>query len=510
MIHPDKLFSAEQIKAADAYTIQHEPITSLALMERAASACLDWIQNKPFKQANIHVFCGPGNNGGDGLALARLLLETGYAVGIYVVRGSGKCSSDFSANEQRLKEMPTLQIREISEGDTFPLIHEDDIIIDALFGTGLSKPVSGLAAGIIQHLNESKAMIISIDIASGLHADKHTDLTSAVIKPTYTLSFQFPKLAFLFADNETFVGQFEILDIGLHKQFIEQAPSKNYFLTDRYIKSLLRPRGKFAHKGSFGHALLIAGSYGKMGAAVLSAKAALRSGVGLLTVHIPVCGYGILQSSVPEAMVIADEYERYITESVVPENYSAIGIGPGIGTETETQVALKNSLASCSKPLVLDADALNCISLNKELLSLIPKNSILTPHVKEFERLTQKATDDFDRNRLQVEFSAKHQVYVVLKGAHTCISTPEGDCYFNCTGNPGMAKGGSGDVLTGVLTGLLAQGYSPLHAALIGVYAHGLAGDKAKALKGETAMIATDIINALPEAFMQLMGNKKS
>ncbi len=504
MDHPDKLFSAAQIRAADMYTIQHEPIASLALMERAAAACFDWIQNKSFKQLNIHVFCGTGNNGGDGLALARLLLEGGYAVGVHVARYSDKCSEDFRANEQQLKEIPTIQVMDLREGGVFPVIHQDDLVIDALFGTGLSKPVSGLAADIIKHLNNSKATIISIDIASGLFADKHTDPSNAIIEPTYTLSFQFPKLAFLFAENEKYTGEFEVLDIGLHKQFIWNEPAQHYFLTKHFVKGLIRPRKKFSHKGTFGHALLIAGSYGKIGAAVLSTKALLRSGAGLLTVNVPGCGYGILQSSVPEAMVVTDKNEKYLTQNNVSDSYSAVGIGPGIGTEKETQAIVKNILGTYSKPMVLDADALNCISLNKEFLSLIPGNSILTPHLKEFERLTQKTTDDFDRNRLQIEFSKTHSVYVVLKGAHSCISTPDGHCYFNSTGNPGMAKGGSGDVLTGIITGLLAQGYSSADAAIIGVYVHGFAGDKIRAEKGETGMMAADLIEALPEAFMLL------
>lgn len=504
MDYPDKLFSAIQLRAADAYTIQHEPIKSLALMERAATACFEWIKNKPFKLPDIHVVCGLGNNGGDGLALARLLLEAGYAVGVHIVRYADRCSEDFIANEQSLKEIPTIPVTDIRQGDPFPLFHKDDVIIDAMFGTGLSKPVTGLAADIIKHLNHSNATIISIDIASGLFADRHSDPASAIIKPAHTLSFQCPKLAFLFPENETFVGEFDILDIGLHKQFIENEPAQHYFLTGRFIKTLIHPRGKFSHKGTFGHALLIAGSYGKTGAAVLSAKAALRSGAGLLTVSIPSCGHNILQSTVPEAMVLIDKNEKYITAGIVSENYSAVGIGPGIGTEKETQAALKTILESCAKPMVIDADALNCIGLNKEFLPLIPENAILTPHLKEFERIAGKATNDFDRNRLQVEFSKTHKVYVVLKGAYTCISTPEGNCYFNSTGNPGMAKGGSGDVLTGIITGLLAQGYSSLNAAILGVYLHGLAGDKAKDKKGEAAMIATDLIDNLPEGFLSL------
>ncbi len=499
---PGKLFSAEQIRKADAYTIQHEPIASVDLMERAAMACFNWIKEQGFRQMAIHIFCGTGNNGGDGLALTRLLLDASYEVSAYIVRYSNKSSEDFNSNEKRLKEIYAKHISEIHTGDSFPAIHKNDLVIDALFGTGLSKPVSGLAADVIHYLNSTKARIISIDIASGLFADQHSDPQSAIIKPTYTLSFQFPKHAFLFAENGTFTGKVEVLDIGLHQRFINEEPVTNYMLNRQFVKHLLKPRKKFSHKGSFGHALLIAGSYGKIGAAVLSAKALLRSGAGLLTVKVPGCGYTILQSTVPEAMVLTDTNEDYLTQAVQLEPYSSIGIGPGIGTEKETQKTLKTILSSCKKPLVMDADALNCISLNKEWLSLIPKHSILTPHLKEFERLTQKAVNDFDRNRLQIEFSRSYQVYVILKGAHTCISTPEGFCYYNSTGNPGMAKGGSGDVLTGVITGLLAQGYSPLDSAIIGVYIHGFSGDLAKELKGETGMIAGDIVERLPSAFM--------
>lgn len=503
-MNADKLFSARQIQSADRYTIEHEPIASIALMERAASACVDWIRSKPFRQLNIHVFCGLGNNGGDGLAIARLLLETGYSVGVYIVHYSDNCSDDFRINEERLKELQTVQITQLKEGDVMPFIHEDDVIIDALFGTGLSKTVIGIAAKVIGHINQSKATVIAIDMASGLYADQHSDSSSAIIKPTYTLSFQFPKVAFLFAENEDFVGKFIILDIDLHPDFIEKEPAKNYFLNGDFIKHLIKTRKKFSHKGSFGHALLIAGSEGKMGAAVLSAKALLRSGAGLLTMQVPGCGYLILQSTVPEAMVIMDQNTRFISESYTADCYSAIGLGPGIGTEVETAMVLETLLKSSVKPVVLDADALNILSQNKDWLSLIPKHSILTPHVKEFERLSKKAANDFERNCLQVEFSQINQVYVVLKGAHTCITTPDGHCYFNSTGNPGMAKGGSGDALTGIITGLLTQSYSPLEAAMIGVYVHGLAGDFAKLKKGETGMIATDIIDCLAEAFLEL------
>jgi len=503
-MNPGKVFSADQIRAADHYTIEHEPIVSTALMERAASACVNWIRSKSFRSKVIRVFCGLGNNGGDGLAISRMLLDIGYSVEVYIVRYSEECSEDFLANELALKELAIYEIANIYTEEKIPHIPEEDVVVDALFGSGLSRPIEGLVAQVIEQINLSKATVISIDIATGLFADQHTNPTTAIVKPTYTLSFQFPKQAFFFAENERFVGEFSVLDIGLHKDYVEKEPAKNYFLNDDFIKNLIKSRKKFSHKGTYGHALFIAGSFGKMGAAVLSAKALLRSGAGLLTMHIPGCGYEIMQSTVPEAMVISDKNDRHISECHHSEIYSVIGIGPGIGTGEDTKGILKTVLESSTRPMVIDADALNIISTHKELLTLIPKHSIITPHVKEFEKLTQKAGNDFERNHLQVEFSQINQVYVVLKGAHSCITTPDGHCYFNSTGNPGMAKGGSGDVLTGIITGLLAQGYSPLHATLIGVYVHGLAGDLSEIKNGEVTMIASDIIDALPIAFKHL------
>lgn len=499
-----KIFSVQQIKTADSYTIKEEPISSIDLMERAAEKCCSWIKQQFTKEKNIKIFCGLGNNGGDGLAMARVLLDKGFMVTVYVVSYSENFSPDFKVNEQRLKKNYNNKITYIFSPDQIPVITEQDLLIDALFGIGLSKPLSGLASDVVKEINSSNAYVVSIDIASGLFADEHSDPTSMIIKPKVTLSFQFPKLAFMFAENEEYVGDFEIIDIGLSKSFIANELSDKFFITKEFIKSNLRSRQKFSHKGTFGHALIIAGSYGKIGAAVLAANACLHSGSGLLTIHVPKCGYEIIQISVPEAMVSVDDNETCFTNEIVTEIYSSIGIGPGLGTDKSTQKALNKILISAKSPLVIDADALNIISMNKDLLALIPKDSILTPHPKEFERLTQKATNDFERHQLQIEFSKKHHVYVVLKGAHTCVTTPDGICYFNSTGNSGMAKGGSGDILTGIVTSLLAQSYSPLEACLIGVYVHGLSGDLSRFQIGEIGMSATGIIETLPKAFLEL------
>ncbi len=500
-----KIFSAAQIRAADAFTIANEPVASIDLMERAAAQCTHWLMRAYPKPKRFHIFCGLGNNGGDGLSIARGLHVEGYTVNVYVIRYTQKVSEDFEINRDRLKLIREVNITDIVNADHhFPTFTTSDIIIDAIFGTGLSKPITGITAACINHINASGATIISIDIPSGLFPDMHTDSTTSVVKANTTLSFQFPKTAFMFAENADFIGKLVMLDIGLSPTFIEQTDTDKYLLTKDFIKGLLKPRKKFSHKGTFGHALLVAGSYGKIGAAVLSAQSCLRSGVGLLTVRTPQCGYYIIQSTVPEAMSITDSDDKILTDEITSENFSAVGIGPGIGTDARTQNAFKNFLEKNTVPLVIDADALNILSLNKDLLNLLPPETVLTPHQKEFERLTRKARNDFERHQFQIDFSVKYKVCVVLKGAYTCITTPEGKSYFNSTGNPGMAKGGSGDILTGLITGLRAQGYSGLESCLLGVYVHGLAGDLAKEKKGEIGMISGCIIEFLPEAFLFL------
>jgi hydroxyethylthiazole kinase-like uncharacterized protein yjeF len=490
-----KILSSEQIRSADAYTIANEPVSSIHLMERAATACTKWIKENISHQTSIRIFCGPGNNGGDGLAIARLLLKSGYKCQVFIPRVSDKYSSDFLENEKRLHESFPDSMNNLKSENDFPLTGPGDVIIDALFGTGLSKPVEGLNAKLIEYLNNSGAETISIDTPSGLYIDQVTK-SSSVIHAHHTLTFHSPKFSFLFPGNEKNVGDFHVLDIGLDKNFIESISSMNYFLTKEIVQSFLKQRSKFSHKGTFGHALIAAGSKGKMGAAVLAVKGALRSGVGLVSAVIPSSGIDIMQISCPEAMVV--------TRKIDLENYSAVGVGPGIGTDEKAIAMLDKILKQSTKPLVLDADALNIILKNKKLLKKIPANSILTPHPKEFERLAGKTKNDFERHQLQLSLSKKYNVVVVLKGAYTCIITPEGKSFFNSTGNPGMAKGGSGDVLTGMIISLLAQGYTAEEAALLGVYLHGLAGDIAAEKKGMDGMVAGDLVEAIQEAWMIL------
>jgi hydroxyethylthiazole kinase-like uncharacterized protein yjeF len=499
------IFSAQQIKAIDAHTIHSEPISSIDLMERAALKCTHWIAKHYNPKDDFKIFCGLGNNGGDGLAVARQLIEQDFKVEVYIINYSDKCSDDFLINKNRFEKLFPKCIHEVESINQFPKIKSSDIVIDALFGIGLSEPLKGLVEACVENINISLAKVIAIDVPSGLFIDKHSDSASPIIKAHDTLTFQYPKLAFLFSENAIYVGNGHILDIGLSVSDDIQNKCKSFYLTENFIKELIQPRKKYSHKGTFGHSLLLVGSYGKMGAAILASHSLLRSGAGLLTVCAPHCGYEIMQTAVPEAMVLVKGNEYIQLTELDINAYSAIGIGPGIGTEDDTQQSVKLILEQSKKPLVIDADALNTLSLNKEWLNLIPENSILTPHPKEFERLTKPVINDFERHHLQLEFSQQNNVFVVLKGAHTSITTPDGKSYFNSTGNSGLAKGGSGDVLTGLITGLLAQGYTPFEASVLGVYVHGLAGDITKQEKGELAMIPSDVINNLSHAFMYLM-----
>ena len=502
-----KILTTEQIRQADKYTIQHEPIRSIDLMERAASAFTDWMIGHVSRQKPIKIFCGPGNNGGDGWAIARLLVDEGYmAVSLYLLKISDKLSPDSEINREYLITQGKVPIIEMTSESEFPEIHPDEVVIDGLFGSGLSRPLEGLAVALVNFLNNCRrSQLIAIDIPSGLFGeDNSANDPQHIIKADITLTFQFPKLSFLFPDNGAFVGKWEVIPIGLHEDFIRDVETPFHYLTGNEVSAIIRPRAKFSHKGTYGNGLLISGSYGMMGAAILASGAAIRSGIGLVTAHVPRFGYAILQGTVPEALISIDSSDIIFSEYPPLDKYNAVAVGPGLGQKKNSQQALRKLLTEVKVPLVIDADGLNIISQNQEWIDLIPENSIITPHPKEFERLFGKYDDHFSRNKAQIELSVKHKLYIVLKGAHTAISCPEGTCYFNTTGNPGMATGGSGDVLTGIILSLLSQGYPPKEAALAGVYIHGLAGDIAASQTGQQALIASDIINNIGKAFINL------
>ena len=498
------ILSAEQIRAWDEFTIRNEPIASIDLMERASGECARWLEENGYTDRSFSIFCGKGNNGGDGLALARMLSDKGSIVTVYILEFGHKGTEDFQTNLARLHGLP-VTIRFIQSEEHFPAIPSEDIIIDALLGSGLNRPLEGVTAGLVDHLNAIGNQIISIDIPSGLSADK-SSAGNTIVKANHTLSFQCFKPAFMVAENEEHVGQVHILDIGLHPDFPGRQVPAYQWIDASLAQRIYKPRKRFSHKGTYGHALLVAGSRGKMGAAVLAAKACLRSGVGLLTMQVPGNGLYILQTSVPEAMCMRDKNEYILT--IPPEDlspYNSIGIGPGIGKEELTATMLEGLLQHLRKPVVLDADALNIISTKPHLLTLVPPHSVLTPHPKEFERMFGKAGNDFERMETAMQQSARHQVTIVLKGQHTFIATPSGKAYFNSTGNAGMATGGTGDVLTGIITGLIAQQYEPEHAAVLGVYWHGLAGDIAAGFYTEESLVASDIPDALGPALKKIL-----
>ena len=496
-----KILSALQIREADSYTIKSQSINSAKLMERAGDACFKWIYKNINNGKKYCVICGTGNNGGDGLVIARKIAENKLPVEVIILQFSSTHSSDFTKNLETLSSIP-VNLRFLKEGEDL-LLENDVILIDAILGTGLNKPVGDWLERCIDKMNENGSEIISIDIASGLFSDTHTNGKS--VMPNHTLTFQCPKLAFFLAENAENVGRFHVLDIGLDEKFIESRDSNRYFYDEREIKRLLKPRGKFTHKGTYGHGLLISGSKGKMGASVLAARACLRTGVGLLTVHAPECGYDILQTSIPEAMVETDINNEIVTSLNEIEKYNSIGIGPGIGKSEQTKKMFFELMENITKPIVVDADALNILSDEKVKIKKLPPYSILTPHPKEFERLAGKCNDDFERHIIQQRFSSTNNVIVVLKGAYTCITIPDGRTFFNSTGNPGMAKAGSGDVLTGMILALLCQGYEPKDAAILGVYLHGLAGDLLVIKKGVYSMLASDLIESIPKAFRRLI-----
>lgn len=494
-----QILSSQQIHEADAFTISHEPITSIDLMERAAKKFYDILISKFSSKSQFVILCGKGNNGGDGLAIARMLCNSGYNVSVFIINYTHNASDDFSQNYERLLQVSfeNCSINEISDFQKIP-IDANAIIIDGIFGSGLNRPISNFTANIISYINSLPNLKIAIDIPSGLYADKPIETNDIVFKADETITFQAPKLQFLFSENSKYIGNVTIVDINLLSPFSDDE-IPYHFTTNISLPT----RNIFSHKGTFGHALLISGSYGKIGASVLASKACLRSGCGLLTTHIPRCGYNVLQTAFPETMISIDKNQDYISSIPNDDKYSAIGIGPGIGTNEETNQALEQFLKYNKRPIVIDADALNILATNQNLLQYLNPTTILTPHPGEFDRLTHKHSTNFERYETQKQFAINHNCIVILKGHYTSIVLPNGKSYFNSTGNAGMATAGSGDVLTGIITSLLAQGFSPENAAIYGTFIHGLAGDFALENNTMETLVASDIISNLWKAFQK-------
>jgi NAD(P)H-hydrate epimerase len=502
-----KIFTKTQIKELDQYTIANEPVKSIDLMERAAKAVALAIAEEWSTDTPIVVFAGPGNNGGDALAVARILAAKSYSVTAYLFNVEGRLSEDCDKNARRAVDCGYLKyFVEVKKNFDPPILDSDTLIIDGLFGIGLDRPLGGGFASLVQYINQSGAKVVSIDIPSGMMADSNEgNIRSNIIKADITYTFQQKKLAFFMADNQPFIGQLRILDIGLSKTYLQKAETDYRVVEKEDLKGLLRPRSDFANKGTMGHALIIAGSYGMAGAAILSTKACLRSGVGKVTVLTPQRNYAIMQMAVPEAIVEIDHDEFHYSDVVTGNHFDAIGIGPGIGQDEDSAIAMSMQIRRDIAPMVLDADALNILASHSTWLQQLPRNIIMTPHPGELDRLCgSRSNDDSERLAKAMELAQRVQAYIILKGHYSALCLPSGKVIFNCTGNSGMATAGSGDVLTGIITALLARGYSQLEACLLGMYLHGRAGDMAAEQMGRESLISSDIIDFLPKAFLEL------
>ena len=505
-----KIFNVQYLAEADKITIEKQGITSEELMERAATLVFEEIHSRLNNEpVPIKIICGIGNNGGDGLVVGRLLIEQGYDVKIYVVNFTKERSKDFLSNYDKIKQLGVSWPVLLKGKEDFPELTPKDFVIDAIFGIGLNRPPEGWVAELIEHINASGAFVLSIDMPSGLFSTKIPAAGDAVVKANYTLSFQAPKLVFFLPQTAEYVGDLQVLNIGLDQEFLASAPAEAQLINKQEAINLYIPRKNFSHKGDYGHSLIIGGSYGKIGSISLTARATLRSGAGLVTIYSPKCGYEILQSVLPEAMVLIDEGEKELEDIGFDIEPDVICFGMGAGTTAETLKAYEALLKKVKNPMVIDADGLNMLALKKELIKLVPENSVLTPHPKELERLIGKWKDDFDKIAKARDFSRKHKLILVLKDAHT-ITVSGDNLYVNNTGNPGMATAGAGDVLAGVITGLISQKYEPLIAAVFGIYLHGKAGDIIASKLSYQGMIAVDIADNIGLAFLDLFKNDEA
>lgn len=499
-----KIFSKEQIYEGDALTAKKQGITSTDLMERAGTQIFNWLHMRmQGAQVPIHVFCGIGNNGGDGLVVARHLITHGYNVKTYIVNFSKTRSKDFLINYERIKntskDWPVL----LNDAVEFPVIDERDIIVDAIFGIGLNRPIEDWVKQLFNHFRTVKAFVLSIDVPSGLATDTVPTNEECVVNSGYTLSFQTPKLVFFLPETAKYTVQWEVLDIGIDPEYLFTTPTEAELIGKNEVLPIYKPRQKYSHKGDFGHVLVIGGSYGKIGAVTLASRGVLTIGAGKVTAYMPKCGYVPLQASFPEAMVITDTDNEKITKINFSIEPDVIAFGVGAGTDTKTSSAFEAFLKTNKTPLVIDADGINILAKKKTLLKLLPENTVLTPHPKELEGIIGKWKDDFDKLKKTKAFSKKYKCIVVIKGANTI--TVFGDkLYVNATGNPSLATAGTGDVLTGMITGLIAQGYDALAATIFGVYLHGKSSDLLVEDLGYQSFIASHVIEGIPLAYLDL------
>ena len=502
-----KIFTSSQIHELDKYTIENEPISSIDLMERAAIALTQAIMDTWDAETPVVVFAGPGNNGGDALAVARMLAERHYSVEAFLFNTSGHLSPDCEENRDRLRAQHNIKaFTEVVQEFDPPVLTKDVLVVDGLFGSGINKPLSGGYAALVKYVNSSNAQVVSIDLPSGMMTEDNTyNVKANIIRADVTLTLGCKKLCMMMPDLQPLFGHIRVLDIDLSQEYIDKTETQYSIIEENDIRRMFIPRDEFVHKGNMGHALVIAGSYGMAGAAVLATRACLRSGVGKVTVHVPKRNYDIMSISVPEAIMQMDKEETIFAQPADYKGYEAIGIGPGLGQNENTAIAVIAQIRSNKTPMVIDADALNILSTHRAWMQQLPEGLILTPHPRELDRLVGvSSSDDFERLTRARELSQQLRAYVILKGHYSALCMPNGHIIFNSTGNAGMATAGSGDVLTGIITGLLARGYSRENAAIMGMYLHGLAGDLAAEELGEESLTASDIINYLPKAFCQL------
>lgn len=502
-----KIFTSAQIRELDKYTIEHEPVSSIDLMERAARAIVHEITAVWNSGMPVVVFAGPGNNGGDALAVARMLAEKKYQVDVYLFNISGNLSDDCKTNRQRLAGCKAVKsFVEVTEEFDPPRLDSGTLVVDGLFGSGLNKPLAGGFASLVKYINQSSATVVAIDVPSGLMAEDNTyNVRANIVRADVTLTLQHKKLSFLFPENQKFIGDLKVLDIGLSKEGMAATPSPYSLLEESDIRPRLLQRGCFVHKGDMGNALIIAGSYGMAGAAVLATKACLRSGVGKATVCTPHRNNAIMQISVPEAVMCLGKDEFCFSEAVDASDFDAVCIGPGLGQQESSAIALITQIRRTQAPVVIDADGLNILASHKAWLQQLPKGIIMTPHPKEFERLAgTHYGDSFERLGSARDMAERLHAYIILKGHYSALCLPDGNVLFNTTGNAGMATAGSGDVLAGIITGLLARGYKQADACMLGMYLHGLAGDFAARNVGMESLVASDIVKYLPQAFIHL------
>lgn len=502
-----KIFTNAQIHELDKYTIAHEPITSINLMERAAKAISQAISERWYSNTRIVVFAGPGNNGGDALAVARLLAARGYEVYAYLFNIRNNLSEGCEENKKRLSENKCgVKFTEINADFEPPKIKASDVVIDGLFGSGLNKPLIGGFAALVKYINRSAAKIVSIDMPSGLMTEDNTDNVKAnIIRADLTLTLQTKKLCMFLADCQEFLGEVKVIDIRLSQDFISKTPAQYRVIEEQDVKAMMLRRSDFAHKGSMGTAMLIAGSRGMAGASILAARACLRAGAGKVIAHVPSCNNDLLQMSVPEAITQSGDDEYCFAETVDTENCDSLGIGPGLGKDENTAIAMIAQLRRSKCPIVADADALNILASHRAWMQQLPEGIILTPHPAELGRLAGTTSEgNYGLLSYARELAAHINGYVILKGHYSALCEPEGQVTFNSTGNSGMATAGSGDVLTGIITGLLARGYDRRHACMLGMYLHGLSGDFAAIEKGKESLVAGDLITYLPAAFKHL------